>query len=239
MQCQNNLKQIGLAWHNYHDAQHGFPPAGDDGPTNCCSPDTGYFDRYSWTYHILPYLEQDNLYQLGKTNRGALETSIVKTYYCPTRRQIRLYQGVAKCDYGASRGTSENGVAVRVNLGKLVTMLKITDGTSNTLMVGENRVHKAFLEGGGCCSDNESAYTSGWADDVVRQGNNSPPQPDVTDPNIASGVVDGWFGSSHIGGMNGVLADGSVRFIRFSVSPQVFGWLCQIDDGQVFSQDNL
>lgn len=241
MTCANNLKQIGLAWHNHHDAVGRFPTAGDDGPTNCCSPDTGYFDRYSWTYHILPYLEQDNIYKLGQTNRSALESALVKTYYCPTRRQIRLYQGsLAKCDYAASRGTGENGVAQRINLNRAVNFAKITDGTSNTLMVGEGRVHLAYIDnGGGCCSDNESAYTSGWADDVVRHGSNSPPQPDIRDTAIPSGNVDGYFGSSHLGGMNAVLADGSVRFIRFSVNPTVFGYLCQIDDGQYFSLDNL
>src|SRR6476646_5666326 len=57
MKCSNNLKQVGLAWHNYHDNFSYFPPAGDDGPGNCCSPDTGLFDRYSWTYHILPFIE--------------------------------------------------------------------------------------------------------------------------------------------------------------------------------------
>src|SRR5262249_3406705 len=119
------------------------------------------------------------------------------------------------------------------------TFNKIVDGTSNTLMVGEARVHLGYLDGGGGCSDNESAYNSGWADDVVRHGNNTPPQPDVRDVAIPSGNVDGHFGSSHVGGMNAVLADGSVRFIRFSVNPTVFGYLCQIDGGKFFSPDNL
>src|SRR5438045_9725716 len=89
MKCSNNLKQIGLAWHNYHDTFSYFPPAGDDGPTNCCSPDTGLFDRYSWTYHILPFIETDHLWRVGQTNRGQLEQTVVKTLYCPTRRQTK------------------------------------------------------------------------------------------------------------------------------------------------------
>jgi len=240
MQCGNNLKQIGLAWHNYNDSHGSFPTAGDNGPTNCCDPDTGYLDRYNWTFHILPYLEQDNLYRLGQTNRSQLDRTPVKTYYCPTRRQVILYKGLSKSDYAASRGTSENGVAVRKNppINRSVAIVNITDGTSNTLMAGETRVHRAYMGSGGCCSDNESAFTNGWADDVVRHGNVSP-QPDVFDLSIPDGAVDGHFGSAHTGGMNGVLADGSVRFIRFSVTPAVFARLCRIDDGQVLNQNDF
>jgi prepilin-type N-terminal cleavage/methylation domain-containing protein len=239
VQCQNNLKQIGTAWHSYHDANSAFPTAGDNGPNNCCDPDPGYVDRFNWTFHILPFLEQDNLYRIGQTNRGVLDQTLVKTYYCPSRRQVRLYKGLSKSDYASTCGTSENGVAVRNNppVNKSVRMLSITDGTSNTLMLGETRVHRAYIDSGGCCSDNESAFTNGWADDVVRDGN-TPPQPDIFDPNIDSGAVDGQFGSAHVGGMNACLADGSVRFIRFSVTPQVFTWLCRIEDGQVIGSND-
>jgi prepilin-type N-terminal cleavage/methylation domain-containing protein len=242
MKCSNNLKQIGLAWHNYHDVHGRFPTAGDNGPTACCSADPGVLDRYNWTFHILPYIEQDNLYRIGQVaaNQTQLERTPVATFYCPTRRQVRRYQNVGKSDYAASRGTSENGVAVRVNLNRTMSFATVYDGTSNTLMVGETRVHRAFMEGGGgCCSDNESAYTNGWADDVVRHGNNTPPQPDIFDASIPSGTVDGHFGSAHPTGMQAVLADGSVRMIRFSIRPNIFGFLCRADDGQVINHGDL
>ena len=239
MQCSNNLKQVGLAWHNYHDVHSMFPPACDNVPTECCSPDTGYFDRYSWTYHILPFMEQDNLYRVGQTNRTQLSRGITKSFYCPSRRSVRLYKNQAKCDYAASRGTGENGVASRVNLGRVVTFAAITDGLSNTLLGGETRVHRGFMESGGCCGDNESAYLSGWADDVVRHGNNTPPQPDIFDRAIPSETVDGHFGSAHPAGMNAVLADGSVRMIRFSVTPATFTRLVRRDDGEVINPNDL
>ena len=239
MKCSNNLKQIGIAYHAYHDSFGRFPAAGDNGPTACCSADAGQFDRYNWTYHILPFMEQDNIWRLGQTNQGALRRSITKTYICPTRRQAILYKGDAKSDYAASRGTGENGVASRFNLGFVVTMAHIADGTSNTLLAGETRVHRAFMNNGGCCSDNEDAYTNGWADDVVRHGSNRPPQPDIWDPAIDSGVVDGYFGSGHATGMNAVLVDGSVRYIRFSVSTTTFSRLVRRDDGQVLNHDGL
>src|SRR5438477_1052519 len=56
MSCQNNLKQIGLALHNHHDAKGSFPPGG---VTNgdCCSTQSGP----NWAILILPYIEQDGL----------------------------------------------------------------------------------------------------------------------------------------------------------------------------------
>src|SRR5437899_6136076 len=59
MTCQNNLKQIGLAVHNYHDANRTFPPGGvTNGP--CCGTKSGA----TWAIYLLPYLEQENLYKL-------------------------------------------------------------------------------------------------------------------------------------------------------------------------------
>jgi prepilin-type N-terminal cleavage/methylation domain-containing protein len=55
MQCQNNLKQIGLALHNYHDAYGSFPP-GENGPS-------GVPPNDAWPSYLLPYIEQDNVYK--------------------------------------------------------------------------------------------------------------------------------------------------------------------------------
>ena len=242
MQCSNNLKQLGIAWHGYHDAEGRYPTSGNNGPTACCSADAGYVSHLNWTYHILPHIEQDNIHKLVRpgsgTNWGNLNTRVVKTFYCPTRRSPRLYKGQAKSDYAASRGTSDNGVARRADLGHTVNMAGVTDGTSNTMMLGETRIHLGFMESGGCCGDNESAYNSGWADDVVRHGN-VPPAPDIRDAAIASGATDGHFGGSHTGGLNIGLADGSVRFIRFSVNRTTFQRLNRRDDGQVVNVSDL
>src|SRR5206468_5794182 len=51
LQCENNLKQLGLGLHNYHDTYKGFPPAKQDVPNP---------PVYAWTYVILPYVEQGN-----------------------------------------------------------------------------------------------------------------------------------------------------------------------------------
>ena len=80
-QCANNLKQIGLAVHNFHDSQGGVPPAYLDG--------TGHG---TWLVLIMPFLEQSNLYGVSSAEQqyhGLPDSSIqaqVSFYYCPSRR---------------------------------------------------------------------------------------------------------------------------------------------------------
>jgi prepilin-type N-terminal cleavage/methylation domain-containing protein len=143
MSCQNNLKQLGIAWHSYHDTHGHFPTAGDNGPDTvnyCCSAQPGYVDYLNWTYHILPFIEQESIHRLVQpgdpdvTRWRSINDKVVRTFYCPTRRTPGLYKGHAKSDYAASRGTGENGVAQRINRGRRVIMQGIIDGTSNTFV---------------------------------------------------------------------------------------------------------
>jgi|SRR6516164_10145615 prepilin-type N-terminal cleavage/methylation domain-containing protein/prepilin-type processing-associated H-X9-DG protein len=86
MSCTNNLKQIGLALHHYHDCYRSFPPGGvTEGP--CCTTPSGA----TWTIHILPFLEQDTLYKrydFTKTNEDPanafVRTNFLKIYACPS-----------------------------------------------------------------------------------------------------------------------------------------------------------
>jgi prepilin-type N-terminal cleavage/methylation domain-containing protein len=237
--CQNNLKQIGLAVQNYHDLFSALPVEGDDGPTACCAPDPGNIQYYNWTFHILPYLEQKAVYDRGEQDHSKISTSVVGGYYCPTRRAIQLYKGNAKSDYAANAGTNTtNGAFVQSRQG-WTRLSQIIDGTSQTLLVGEARVHHRYLrETGDCCSDNESAYLAGWSDDVGRHGNKVP-RPDIIDYTLPSDQADGFFGSSHPHVINAVLVDGSVRTVRFSVSPAVFLGLSLRNDGYPFTHDEL
>jgi prepilin-type N-terminal cleavage/methylation domain-containing protein len=237
--CQNNLKQIGIAVQNYHDVLGALPVEGDDGPSACCAPDPGNIWYYNWTFHILPFLEQKNVYDRGEQDHSKISTSVVAGYYCPTRRAIQLYKGNAKSDYAANAGTTTtNGAFVQSRLG-WSRLSQIIDGTSQTLLVAESRVHIRYLrETGDCCSDNESAYLAGWSDDVGRHGDRVP-RPDIIDFTVPSDQADGFFGSSHPQAINAVLVDGSVRTIRYSVTPAIFRGLSIKDDGLYFTQDDL
>ena len=71
-QCQNNLKQIGLALHNYHDTNRQFPPGGITNG-DCCSTEGGP----NWAILILPYIEQANLFKLYDQTLGGRVTRIL------------------------------------------------------------------------------------------------------------------------------------------------------------------
>lgn len=239
-QCKNHLKQLGLAIHNYHDVHQRVPTGGDNGPTNCCAPDEE--SRYNWTVPILPYLDQAALYSVGIANRTKLETSPVGVYHCPSRRSPRLYKGAAKSDYAGNGGQTSgtaNGFTVQTSR-ESIGLSAVLDGLSQTMALGESRLHRAYMEVGGssCCSDNENAYTAGWGDDNVRFGGYQP-GPDEFDPAVPTTVIDNYFGSIHAGGFHALTADGSVRFIGFSVDGNVFLLFSTRDDRKPFSMDSL
>jgi prepilin-type N-terminal cleavage/methylation domain-containing protein/prepilin-type processing-associated H-X9-DG protein len=150
MQCGNNLKQIGLAFHNYEGTYGYFPRGGMDGDTqaidasgNLIGPSLKYDETppeyesgtvccnaatrrgWNWSYQILPFIEQDNVYKLGRDDppiwpkpAGPADGSgyagetivarqLIKTYYCPTRRSPTGYGSSVKTgrlDYAGCAG---------------------------------------------------------------------------------------------------------------------------------------
>jgi prepilin-type N-terminal cleavage/methylation domain-containing protein/prepilin-type processing-associated H-X9-DG protein len=211
-QCQNNLKQIGIAFHAYHDAYKSLPRGGIDGrpagetAQTCCNWDdsqastknaAGQMDDrtgWNWRYQIMPYIEQDNLY--WTVSRSSVYATPVKIYYCPTRRAPALYGSSAKSDYCGNAGTqytsttasssgngSFDGVVVRNDVGA-ITLPQISDGTANTLMVAEKWLnpHQWGNDGG----DNEAYVNAGWDEDVVRIGGGTFT---YTNPNTGTSVT--------------------------------------------------
>jgi prepilin-type N-terminal cleavage/methylation domain-containing protein len=295
-QCQNHLKQIGLAFQNYHDTQTKLPTGGRDGrpagqPNQSCCNWTdndwstknaaGIIDDregFSWAYQVLPYIEQENLYKT--VSRSQLYATPVKIYYCPSRRVPTVYGSTVRSDYAANAGSSfDNGTPTNGSWGGIntmdgpvvrnnvapVTLPTIKDGTSNTVLVAEKWLHpnRHNADGG----DNEVVYNAGWDECVVRVGggtftydynpNNGPaaqgssprtiprtPRPDAEAPFVVSSSgssVTIWnqqFGSSHVGGMNAVLCDGSVRVVKFGVSPQSWTAACTRSGGEAITLED-
>lgn len=145
MQCSNNLKQLGLATHNFHDTNSVFPPF-----SACIGNTVG-----SAHFFLLPYIEQGNVYNQSAGNSYNVRTVGVKTFVCPKDPTVdgALFSGAAVA--AAPTRTSANGsaygaatyaingqiaAAVMTN-GALVkgatTMQGITDGTSNTVLFAE------------------------------------------------------------------------------------------------------
>jgi prepilin-type N-terminal cleavage/methylation domain-containing protein len=241
-QCQNNLKQFGLAFHNHHDTYRFFPSGGwvATAPPTYVNGTPAVGDRQGagWGFQVLPFIEAENVYKAGPV--VAIATTN-KLFFCPSRRAPQTltypdpYQPPltggnlthALCDYAASNKDG-TGVVQQVTPNR---MADITDGTSNTLMLSEKRLNRAFL-GQGAQDDNQG-YTAGWNNDTVRK-TSRPPAPDYRAP-FGDGL--GMFGSSHTAGINATLADGSVRLIPFAISRRTFALLGNKADGQPLPSD--
>jgi len=257
MSCSNNLKQLGLAAQNHHDALGKLPHGGEGwwiAPEYNAngSPLTLQDQHAGWGFMVLPFIEQENLWKgaAGASVQQKQITAIstpVKTFFCPSRRSPTTLPatgswygpggsyGHAQSDYAGCQGTNNNGAIVYNPGGQnnLITLLGITDGTSNTILIGEKLLASKYL--GQYQGDDNEGYTSGWDHDVIRRTDRQP-MPDSY-ANTGPGWGEERFGSAHSGGVMYVLCDGSVRFVGFSVSATTFANLGQRNDGQVLGND--
>jgi prepilin-type N-terminal cleavage/methylation domain-containing protein/prepilin-type processing-associated H-X9-DG protein len=265
LKCSNNLKQIGLAFHNHHDTFGFLPTAGAElGATDNPPVDSA---KWGWAYEILPFIEQKPLHDLPtatSAQRSKVRKTVIPIYYCPTRRPPALYGGEAKSDYAGNGATRVNNDAADGPVcathypgapsnylgGSINFSSGIPDGTSNTLMVGEKLVNIPTMGGSDTdFTDNESWAGPGFPDADIMRGclkvsGSSPvrwhtPVPDTHDPVPDDTGLHYRFGSAHSGGINAVFCDGSVRFVRFTVTPTVFMRACVRNDNQAFSLDDL
>lgn len=258
--CQNNLKQIGTAVHNYHSATDTIVPAwiGD----NSKDPD-GWA---TWGVLLLPYLEQDNIYRLwdlrypaSKQNPAAYQQQL-SVYHCPGRPNFVLSQGDfapgggGLTDYAASFGTAanfvnSNGAIIPVNppqsldgsgnpiyttwKGQL-NFLSIVDGTSNTFMFGEKHVRPNSLRG-----KNEDRSVFGGQNNSIRRMAGIAPNGDVrplSPPQNQNGALaNTTFGGPHPGVCQFLFCDGSVRGVPLSIDLQTLTGLVTRSDGSVIT----
>jgi len=263
-QCTNNLKQMALACHNHHDSYKKLPNCGrgwDVAPEyagGANMPTVNEQQKSGWGFQILPFLEQKNVWE-GAANASVATKQIavmgayIPAHMCPTRRnptQIVLaptgsWYGPggtyshAQTDY--SGFNLENTGAIVYNdgtNGKCIGLANVTDGTANTLLIGEKRLNRGYL--GQYQGDDNEGYTSGWDHDTMRysgtlpSGGFAPPLPDYT----SSGGDGGQrFGSSHPGGLNVSVCDGSVKFISFTVDQVMFAQMGNRNDGAAVTID--
>lgn len=290
MQCSNNLKQYGLALHNYHSTYNTFP-LGATGPAGNAIP------RLSWQVRILPYMEQSAVYD--KVNfsidmrRVQIAPNMILWEFSPpySRCPSDGYPSVlnpgtvnarAHVNYGGSLGSQNVDGVVQttchpfktfeqalpggnVRFGQtsnksqvsgifsfgnsVIRIGDVTDGTTNTLLVGEVLPGCQWVNG----TDTQAGtWINTWGNLFSIGGGVSTITPinemttcqnsrKIRDPqcNPASSATMQYaygFKSMHVGGAQFALADGSVRFISESVDHVMFQSVGARADGNVLSE---
>ncbi|MFO0906442.1 MAG: DUF1559 domain-containing protein [Pirellulales bacterium] len=243
MSCTNNLRQIALATQNYHDVYNYLPPASTS-PANTGS---------SAFAAILPFMEQNNLYQLYDFSRGnsdpvntAVVSQRIPAFLCPSAAFLRIVPAGA-CDayrapgtYAFSTGSGDpwaaNNGAIATAYTPQTNFASILDGTSNTLLAGES--HWTFRD---------YLFTSGPCAGQIRGGFTywSSPYPLATafttrgpfNPKSMAGDASRLsnFRSNHPGGVNMANVDGSVRFWSETVNHAVLDAAATRDGGEAVS----
>lgn len=174
MQCTNNLKQIGLALHNYHGTYKTFPPSVIWGYPNTPEYQLGVLPapyHHTWCTAILPFMEQQSLYDTVDFRLPAWNQPIVGTQVsglrCPSDsgglNQPADTSGIAITNYPGSMGyhwwSTQGGV---FNIEKITKMADIADGTSNSIMVAE-RYSRGYESGPALTNGTGYPRPMGWA----------------------------------------------------------------------------
>jgi prepilin-type N-terminal cleavage/methylation domain-containing protein/prepilin-type processing-associated H-X9-DG protein len=274
-QCQNNLKQIGIALHNYESANRHFPAghvchaSNGLGGTGGTISSPYYFSN--WAIQLLPYLEQENLSKLYNDNvpndhssNQTVRQTYVAVYSCPSDVNANqlltpasknglgstvtymtgAYRGVCGISTDDSNEWGGYPSEVAVNLSsypftrgllhsvddwngpKYERFQSISDGSSNTLMVGE-RTTSTRPTRGTFWADSFNLYSlSGGYNSSASLLNDYDACTAVFGTEVPACKY-GW-GSFHAGGINFVLCDGHVTTINPSIDMGVFQALCTI-----------
>jgi prepilin-type N-terminal cleavage/methylation domain-containing protein/prepilin-type processing-associated H-X9-DG protein len=230
-QCANNLKQIGLACQQYHDAQGSFPTGY---AASASYPET--VPGWGWGAFLLPYLEQENLYRQINFNLPLQQSAAIRTvlngYLCPsdspplapftvTDAAGRPIAVAAASSYAASVGDDHsevddatgNGIFYRNSKTRIAD---ITDGTSQTVLLGDR-----------AWSQTQGIWAGAPNTGITRPGPQNPWSSATASAAALVLVHNNWinirtdadgglddFSSNHPGGVNLLFADGSVHFLR-------------------------
>ena len=247
-QCINNLKQMGLGLHNYHDAMGALPPGQTPWAGRTLNPWEGC---WSWQAHILAYMEQDNVYRQAKAWQNSAANSYswsnpmtaqkMKLYTCPADSRGPVSWPGASSGLPDQALTGYLGVSGTVSAaagqgngilfsGSKVTIVAITDGSSNTLLVGE-RPPNSNLEygwwfaaygydgrGNGDCvlTTNDLAIATYFRNSYGCDTTNLATKVGLAPgkPNVGCDAAHFW--SFHTAGSQFLMGDGSCRMVRYT-----------------------
>jgi prepilin-type N-terminal cleavage/methylation domain-containing protein/prepilin-type processing-associated H-X9-DG protein len=264
--CQNNLKQLGLAFHNYESGFGAFPSGSTT--RTIAGPPTRTVVSY-WGVEILPYIEQDNVRRLynfdfnfnAPENAAAVQIPI-QIMICPSVPEGNrfsvigtTYRGAAT-DYQATVSVSANlytsgiittpnpaGTAAPVGIispgnNQAATIALITDGTSNTMLLAEAAGRPARWVPGKRFEPAATVPVCSWGEynGSIMRGYT----PDgISQPGPCMVNCSNFYSiySFHTGGANILYGDGSVRFLRSSVNATTVAALVTRSGGEVVSNE--
>ncbi len=261
MSCSNNLKQIGLAMHSYHDAMTHLPAGYVDGNTNASS--TAAFDigpGWGWATYLLPYLEQNNIANQISFSQpignSPIRTQFIKTFLCPSDQRLpnlgfTVYNTnvqVAQANYVACIGTLETSPNPGQNTGAFfrnsqTTFAAITDGLSSTILAGERSTNHSLATWTG-------AVTGGLVPALMAPG--PPPNDPYSQAETAQALIlshgnrlhvpsadfpvwdaDTFYSQHTPKGGNFLFGDGSVHYLNSAINGITFEYMCTIAGGEV------
>ncbi len=239
--CANNIRQLAVAGHQYHDANDRFPPS------VLVPSDNDRFPYLSWRGRLLPYLERQpqwNQTVADYANRSPFTrspheamASVVPVFGCPSDSRVSITWSLEYSDdrtytvgFSSYLGVSGTSSAARDGVlfnGRGIALLHITDGTSNTLLIGERppsadlRYGWWYVGAGQRATGQLDAHLGAAEKNLAgidyrgcAAGPYSFRPAEVRDP---CGTFHFW--STHAGGSHFAFADGSVRFLSYSAAP--------------------
>lgn len=262
-QCRNNLKQIGLALHNYESTFRCFPPGGFE-DANTGSSGLGA----SGLTLILPYLDQANSYNLynfsehySTTYNASVLNQRVASYLCPTmviprnvpEGNCNIFarpEAGAPSSYLLSEGTASyqhpaqgmfaivSPVMFGFTSNRCAKFADVTDGTSHTMAAGETTWNfKNYLWGASACPGNSALNgTPRWG--AARWGVGYPQSGLGNTASVMNNFAGSPVGysSQHAGGIHSLLADGTVRFLSQNIGFDVYNALATKAGGEVLGE---
>ncbi len=250
--CKNNMKQIGLALHNYHDVHRTFPPsyvysddnnngsdADPDGGGTAANADSGV--RLGWQTYLLPFMDQAPLYKAIGVETGGYATdwnqaalanptttsfiTVLPAYICPSDAHGGVNTKV-KVAATVSVGKSNYGANRLVMFGNSKVKIRdFTDGTSNTFLSGERDATNLT---GGIWAGHWEFSTTNWNAQPIEAFVSSVYL--INDASTST-IRNNTFGSLHVGGAHFVFADGRVRFLSENIDSGTYVDLSIHNDG--------
>lgn len=271
-QCKNNLKQIGLALHNYHDQFNVFPPSSTSGLARGVwfypgtAPNDPNIHLHSWASLILPNMDRANEYNRINYNVSALDpvnrpvaTQKMPFYFCPSfsGRDVTLETKYTAAPVNCPDCVIRNYVAMGATSilrlsgnpgvplpdgsmypGSKTRFADLSDGSSNTLMIGETREQNAsvWIDGTSAAVSARWFDFTNFADEFAGRSVAINYKPYFVFPSPFS--IDQIYGpsSQHTGGAHHLLGDGSVRFLSDSMNVTIYTGLVSRGGGEVIGE---